>query len=50
MKETELKINVRVSKELKQAMRQHKNGHCIDWSAKIRKFIEEEIKRSGGSL
>ena len=47
MKDAEIKINVRVDAELKQAMEMHKKVHCIDWSKKIRKYIEEEISKRG---
>lgn len=46
MNDNNIKINIRVAKELKQAMEQHKKDHSIDWSSKIRKFIESEIKKN----
>lgn len=39
------KINIRISPELKKKMDEHKKENCIDWSAKIRKFIEDTVSK-----
>lgn len=40
----EEKINIRVSEELKNKMKDYKKEKSIDWSALIRKFIEQTIE------